>query len=225
MTNAANFFAAFEACLPAAYEVSCRIRTGSPTSFWLDSPRTVASRRSFGSPVPRRRGLGRQAATRRRHPRVYVFAAGCQSLPAIWNGDRRAKVRDRHADDPRRHRHPDGHRSLPGDGEPGVLRDEALLRAGTSDRDRRPSGLLQRDDRLNDASQAGCVHAATRRPRTPDRRGIRQGAADSHHGSRSRQAELCLPIAGAGPGNILHPPDLIPHALVTFSHVREHPSL
>jgi len=57
MTNAANFFAAFEACLPAAYEVSCRIRTGSPTSFWLDSPRTVASRRSFGSPVPRRRGL------------------------------------------------------------------------------------------------------------------------------------------------------------------------
>jgi hypothetical protein len=66
MTNAANFFAAFEACLPAAYEVSCRIRTGSPTSFWLDSPRTVASRRSIGSPVPRRRGLGRQAATRRR---------------------------------------------------------------------------------------------------------------------------------------------------------------
>jgi len=57
MTNAANFFAAFEACLPAAYEVSCRIRTGSPTSFWLDSPRTVASRHSIGSPVPRRRGL------------------------------------------------------------------------------------------------------------------------------------------------------------------------
>src|SRR5258707_3857470 len=67
MTNAANSFAAFEACLPAAYEVSCRIRTGSPTSFWLDSPRTVASRHSIGSPVPRRRGLGRQAATRRRH--------------------------------------------------------------------------------------------------------------------------------------------------------------
>lgn len=83
MTNAANFFAAFEACLPAAYEVSCRIRTGSPTSFWLDSPRTVASRHSIGSPVPRRRGLGRQAATRRRHPRVYVFACGCQSRPSI----------------------------------------------------------------------------------------------------------------------------------------------
>jgi len=45
MTNAANCFAAFAACLPAAYEVSCRVRTGSPTSFWLDSPRTVASRR------------------------------------------------------------------------------------------------------------------------------------------------------------------------------------
>src|ERR1700704_1685622 len=79
MTNAANLFAAFEACLPAAYEVSCRIRTGSPTSFWLDSPRTVASRRSIGSPVPRRRGLGRQAATRRRHGGVYEFARGCQS--------------------------------------------------------------------------------------------------------------------------------------------------
>lgn len=81
MTNAANSFAAFEACLPAAYEVSCRIRTGSPTSFWLDSPRTVASRHSIGSPVPRRRGLGRQAATRRRRTRVYVFACGCQSRP------------------------------------------------------------------------------------------------------------------------------------------------
>jgi len=46
MTNAANFFAAFAwPSLPAAYEVSCRIRAGSPTSFWLDSPRTVASRR------------------------------------------------------------------------------------------------------------------------------------------------------------------------------------
>jgi len=33
------------ACLPAAYEVSCRIRAGSPTGFWPDSPRTVASRR------------------------------------------------------------------------------------------------------------------------------------------------------------------------------------
>jgi hypothetical protein len=83
MTNAANFFAAFEACLPAAYEVSCRIRTGSPTSFWLDSPRTVASRRSIGSPVPRRRGLGRQAATRRRHGGVYEFARGCQSSTAL----------------------------------------------------------------------------------------------------------------------------------------------
>src|SRR5688500_3505797 len=58
MPNAANCFAALAlACLPAAYEVSCRIRAGRPTSFWLDSPRTVASRR-FGSPVPRRRGLG-----------------------------------------------------------------------------------------------------------------------------------------------------------------------
>src|SRR5438046_8415583 len=81
MTTAANFFAAFEACLPAAYEVSCRIRTGSPTSFWLDSPRTVASRRSIGSPVPRRRGLGRQAATRRRHGGVYEFRRRCQSPP------------------------------------------------------------------------------------------------------------------------------------------------
>src|SRR3954464_3416751 len=83
MTNAANFFAAFEACLPAAYEVSCRIRTGSPTSFWLDSPRTVASRRSIGSPVPRRRGLGRQAATRRRHGGVYEFREGCQSSASV----------------------------------------------------------------------------------------------------------------------------------------------
>jgi len=83
MTNAANFFAAFEACLPAAYEVSCRIRTGSPTSFWLDSPRTVASRRSIGSPVPRRRGLGRQAATRRRHGGVYEFREGCQSSARV----------------------------------------------------------------------------------------------------------------------------------------------
>src|SRR5438067_9631765 len=83
MTNAANFFAAFEACLPAAYEVSCRIRTGSPTSFWLDSPRTVASRHSFGSPVPRRRGLGRQAATRRRHGAVYEFGRGCQSSASV----------------------------------------------------------------------------------------------------------------------------------------------
>src|SRR5881398_1067781 len=86
MTNAANFFAAFEACLPAAYEVSCRIRTGSPTSFWLDSPRTVASRRSIGSPVPRRRGLGRQAATRRRHRGVYEFARGCQSSGSVCGG-------------------------------------------------------------------------------------------------------------------------------------------
>ena len=86
MTNAANFFAAFEACLPAAYEVSCRIRTGSPTSFWLDSPRTVASRRSIGSPVPRRRGLGRQAATRRRHGGVYEFARGCQSGASVGSG-------------------------------------------------------------------------------------------------------------------------------------------
>jgi hypothetical protein len=83
MTNAANFFAAFEACLPAAYEVSCRIRTGSPTSFWLDSPRTVASRHSIGSPVPRRRGLGRQAATRRRHRGVYEFREGCQSSATV----------------------------------------------------------------------------------------------------------------------------------------------
>src|SRR3954466_10729936 len=88
MTNAANFFAAFEACLPAAYEVSCRIRTGSPTSFWLDSPRTVASRRLFGSPVPRRRGLGRQAATRRRHGGVYEFARGCQSSASVGVGSR-----------------------------------------------------------------------------------------------------------------------------------------
>src|SRR5436309_8554227 len=87
MTNAANFFAAFEACLPAAYEVSCRIRTGSPTSFWLDSPRTVASRRSIGSPVPRRRGLGRQAATRRRHRGVYEFGAGCQSSGSVGGGE------------------------------------------------------------------------------------------------------------------------------------------
>jgi len=56
MTNAANFFAAFAACLPAAYEVSCRIRAGSPRGFWPHSPRTVASRR-LGSPAPRRRGL------------------------------------------------------------------------------------------------------------------------------------------------------------------------
>ena len=41
-----EIFAAFAwPSLPAAYEVSCRIRAGSPTSFWLDSPRTVASRR------------------------------------------------------------------------------------------------------------------------------------------------------------------------------------
>jgi len=46
----------YQACLPAAYEVSCRIRAGSPRGFWPHSPRTVASRR-FGSPVPRRRGL------------------------------------------------------------------------------------------------------------------------------------------------------------------------
>src|SRR5438128_7209094 len=39
------------ACLPAACEVSCRIRAGSPTGLWPDSPRTVASRR-FGSPAP-----------------------------------------------------------------------------------------------------------------------------------------------------------------------------
>ena len=55
-----------KACLPAAYEVSCRIRAGCPRGFWPHSPRTVASRRSVGSPVPRRRGLGWQAATRRR---------------------------------------------------------------------------------------------------------------------------------------------------------------
>ena len=53
------------ACLPAAYEVSCRIRAGSPTSLWPDSPRTVASRR-FGSPVPRRRGLGGKSPLVRR---------------------------------------------------------------------------------------------------------------------------------------------------------------
>src|SRR5579859_1471153 len=47
----------YQACLPAAYEVSCRIRAGSPRGLWPHSPRTVASRR-FGSPVPRRRGLG-----------------------------------------------------------------------------------------------------------------------------------------------------------------------
>src|SRR3954447_22142430 len=94
MTNAANFFAAFEACLPAAYEVSCRIRTGSPTSFWLDSPRTVASRRLFGSPIPRRRGLGRQAATRRRHGGVYEFARRCQSSGSVEarNDERREQV-------------------------------------------------------------------------------------------------------------------------------------
>jgi hypothetical protein len=63
MTNAANCFAAFAlACLPAAYEVSCRVRTGSPRGLWPHSPRTVASRR-FGSPVPRRRGLGGKTAT------------------------------------------------------------------------------------------------------------------------------------------------------------------
>src|SRR3954465_9757747 len=91
MTNAANFFAAFEACLPAAYEVSCRIRTGSPTSFWLDSPRTVASRRLFGSPVPRRRGLGRQAATRRRHGGGYEVAGICQSSGSVGGRKRRSK--------------------------------------------------------------------------------------------------------------------------------------
>ena len=58
------------ACLPAAYEVSCRIRAGSPTGLWPDSPRTVASRR-FGSPVPRRRGLGGKS------PRI----GGAKSLP------------------------------------------------------------------------------------------------------------------------------------------------
>src|SRR6185295_6189974 len=36
--------------LPAAYEVSCRIRAGSPTSLRLDSPRTVASRLVLGPP-------------------------------------------------------------------------------------------------------------------------------------------------------------------------------
>jgi hypothetical protein len=63
MTNAAKYIRGV--CwpsLPAAYEVSCRIRAGSPRSFWLHSPRTVASR-LFGSPVPRRRGLGGKAAT------------------------------------------------------------------------------------------------------------------------------------------------------------------
>ena len=52
------------ACFPAAYEVSCRIRAGNPTGFRPDSPRTVASRHSTGSPVPRYRGLGWQVATK-----------------------------------------------------------------------------------------------------------------------------------------------------------------
>ena len=199
MTNAANCFAAFEACLPAAYEVSCRIRTGSPTSFWLDSPRTVASRRSIGSPVPRRRGLGRQAATRRRRPRVYVFASGCQSRRAIWNGVRRALVRDRHADDPHRRHHPGGHRCRPGDGEPRFLRDEAVLRTRKRDcRNQRTSRLLRRDiARLDDTGEAGCLNPPNQRPRTSDRRCARSGRADHRRCSRSRPAVPRLPITGA----------------------------
>src|SRR5438874_8194873 len=79
MTNAANRFAAFVACLPAAYEVSCRIRAGSPRGFWPHSPRTVASR-LFGSPVPRRRGLGWQAATIWRRGEVYAVVRRSQLL-------------------------------------------------------------------------------------------------------------------------------------------------
>ena len=62
MRNAADRSAASPACLPAAYEVSCRIRAGCPRGFWPHSPRTVASRHSTGSPAPRRRGFGKQAA-------------------------------------------------------------------------------------------------------------------------------------------------------------------
>jgi hypothetical protein len=61
--NAAKHRGVCVACLPAAYEVSCRVRTGRPSGFWPDSPRTVASRRYVGSPAPRRRGLGGKAAT------------------------------------------------------------------------------------------------------------------------------------------------------------------
>jgi len=45
------------ACLPAACEVSCRIRAGSPTGLWPDSPRTVASRRCSVPPLLRRRRI------------------------------------------------------------------------------------------------------------------------------------------------------------------------
>ena len=72
-------------CWPAfqaAYEVSCRIRTGSPTSFWLDSPRTVASRR-FGSPVPQRRGLGGKSP----------LIGGGESLCDPGAGDKRIQSR------------------------------------------------------------------------------------------------------------------------------------
>jgi len=50
MTNAAIARGVCGPAVPAAYEVSCRVRAGSPTSFWLDSPRTVASRHSLRFP-------------------------------------------------------------------------------------------------------------------------------------------------------------------------------
>jgi hypothetical protein len=79
------------ACLPAAYEVSCRIRAGSPTGLWPDSPRTVASRR-FGSPAPRRRGLGWQAATSLAAGGVYARCMPCQLVECrTQNAERRTK--------------------------------------------------------------------------------------------------------------------------------------
>jgi hypothetical protein len=210
MTNAANFFAAFEACLPAAYEVSCRIRTGSPTSFWLDSPRTVASRRSFGSPVPRRRGLGRQAATRRRHARVYVFARGCQPR----NGESCSAVRYRRADAFRRRRHPDCHRYRPGDGQSRFLRDEGVLRARESGcRNRHASGLLQRDNLFDGRSEARRVGVADqcsgRNARWSGCLHVIDHRAGSDHCPRSPPPAPRLSAGKASPTNALHPPHLI----------------
>src|SRR5229473_6990767 len=68
-----------KACLPAACEVSCRIRAGSPTSFWLDSPRTVASRHSLRFPrssAPRIRLTSRHHGWRRGE--VYRESCQCQ---------------------------------------------------------------------------------------------------------------------------------------------------
>src|SRR6266850_1078277 len=76
------------ACPPAAYEVSCRIRAGSPRGLRPHSPRTVASRR-LGSPVPRRRGLGWQAATCGGEGQSMARRADVNSIddarPAGWN--------------------------------------------------------------------------------------------------------------------------------------------